>query len=288
MVNLKQKGPFIMRRQSIEDYQRERREREAQASHTTPGDEERKERVKAHGRDCLRRVKGDATWEDWLGIGAAMMDITEEALAEVGVAVWDGNNKRLTKEFTRRWEEYEASAAEPGSNEKPLSKQERWALREVMTNPEIGIWRAGLDGPNRRKLNHPNRVIDRWKRATQTSDREPKKPSPSMSEALKERGKVIAEQDARIKELEEELEGKRDAGASSGKLVCGFCGLGPKQVINFVTNPEKTWGICDVCVESASKELQKARRKAKRQTKDVFKQAEDDMNAALGGLMKDE
>ena len=62
-----------MKRRSLEEYQRERREQEAQALHTTPGDDERKERVLDHGRECLRRVKGDTTWEDWLGIGAALM-----------------------------------------------------------------------------------------------------------------------------------------------------------------------------------------------------------------------
>jgi hypothetical protein len=194
-----------MKRRSLEDYQHERREREA---HTTPGDEERKERVLNHGRDCLRRIKGDTTWEDWMGIGAALMVITEEAMAEVGATVWDTNNRRLTREFAQRWDEYEASALETGSNQKPLSKQERWALREVMTNPEIGMWRGGLDGTNRRKLNHPNKVIERWRRATQTSDKEPKKPTPSLSAALKERDKVIAELEARNQELAEERDGR--------------------------------------------------------------------------------
>jgi hypothetical protein len=31
-----------------------------------------------------------------MGIGAALMVITEEAMETVGVTVWDGNNKRLT------------------------------------------------------------------------------------------------------------------------------------------------------------------------------------------------
>jgi hypothetical protein len=195
-----------MKRRSLEDYQRERREHEA---HITPGDEERKQNVLNHGRECLRRVKGDTTWEDWMGIGAALMVITEEAMAEVGVAVWDKNNRRLVREFTQRWDEYEASALETGSNQKPLSKQERWALREVMNNPKIGAWRATLDGYNRRKLNHPNKVIERWRRATQTSDKEPKPPSPSLSTALKERNQVIAELEARNAELTEELEGAK-------------------------------------------------------------------------------
>jgi hypothetical protein len=38
---------------------------------------------------------------------------------------WDADNKQLTKEFVRRWEQYERTA---GDNHKPLTKQERWAL----------------------------------------------------------------------------------------------------------------------------------------------------------------
>ena len=148
-----------MKRRSLEDYQRDRRD-----ARTTPGDEERKQNVLNHGRECLRRVKGDTTWEDWMGIGAALMVITEEAMKTVGVTAWNKDNKHLIREFNERWDEYEASALEQGSNQKPLSKQERWALREVMTNPEIGAWRSGLDGTNRRKLNHPNKVIERWRR----------------------------------------------------------------------------------------------------------------------------
>src|SRR6516164_1742152 len=157
-----------MKRRSLEDYQRDRRD-----ARTTPGDEERKQNVLNHGRECLRRVKGDTTWEDWMGIGAALMVITEEAMKTVGVTAWNKDNKHLIREFNERWDEYEASALEQGTN--------------------------------RSKLNHPNKVIERWRRATQTSDKEPRKPSPSLSQALKDRDKVIAELEARNTELEEEL-----------------------------------------------------------------------------------
>jgi hypothetical protein len=274
-----------VKRKSIEDYQRERREQEARAPHTTPGDEERKERVREHGRDCLRRVKGDATWEDWLGIGAAMMDITEEALAEVGVAVWDGNNKRLTKAFTQRWEEYEASAAEPGSNQKPLSKQERWALREVMTNPDIGAWRTTLDGVNRRKLNHPNRVIDRWKSATQTRDREPKKPSDTMSKALKERGKVIEQQEARIKELEEEAGGRPAPAQTLDEIVAALVNLWHGLTNEELLAASKQFNTLLREGLWPAKEVPKKKKgkgkRGKAKSNDVLKQTEDALNAAL-------
>jgi hypothetical protein len=196
-----------MKRQSIEDYQRARAEQRRQ--HTTPGDEERKQRILANGRECLRRLHGDQTWEDWMGTGAALMIITEEALAEVGASDWDKDNKRLVREFNERWDEYETSTLRPGSNDKPLSKQERWALREVMTNPEIGAWRGLLDGPAQRRLNHPNAVLNKWRASTQTRESRRREPSPALSPALAARDKKIAELEARNAELGEELEAAR-------------------------------------------------------------------------------
>src|SRR5438552_6131290 len=115
-------------------------------AHTTPGDEERKRTIKANGIDALRRIHGDHTWEDWLIVGEGLMIITEEACAAVGARAWDKDNKRLVGEFNKRWDEYEAIA---GSNQKPLSKQERSALRFVKTNPEVGAFRDGLEGPEK-------------------------------------------------------------------------------------------------------------------------------------------
>ena len=141
----------------------------------TAGDEERRQRIKANGLECLGRLHGDQTWEDWMGVAAAMEIITEEALAASGSFKWDANDRRAVKEFNMRWDEYEAGA---GRNYKPLSKQERWAVREVTSNPEISAYRAGLTGPEKRRLNHPNAVINRWKarekaKATPAADKPP-------------------------------------------------------------------------------------------------------------------
>jgi hypothetical protein len=152
-------------------------------AHGTPGDEERKQRILANGLECLRRLHSDQSWEDWIGTGEAMLIVTENTLAALGFAQWDKDNKPLVKEFNRRWDEYERSA---GANYQyqPLSKQERWALREVMTNAEISTWRAALPGPDKRRLNHPNAVINRWKASkrerrppTPLTPREPAKPA---------------------------------------------------------------------------------------------------------------
>jgi len=190
-------------RRTIEDFRRDIAERRS-----TPGDEERKQRIKANGLECLRRLHGDQTWEDWEGVAAAMEVITEEAQDAVGTSEWDKDNKRLVREFNSRWDDYEATL---GSNHKPLSKQERWAVRTIMITPEIRTWRGLLDGPQKRKLNHPNAVINKWKAATQTREaRAPRQPSPALSPALAARDKKIAELEARNTELGEELTAARE------------------------------------------------------------------------------
>ena len=104
----------------------------------TPDDAEHVQRIKANGLACLGRLHGDLTFEDWIGAGAALMIITAEALAAIDATTWDKDNKRVVTEFNRRWDDYEFGA---GKNHKPLSKQERSALREVMANPAISTSR---------------------------------------------------------------------------------------------------------------------------------------------------
>jgi hypothetical protein len=141
----------------------------------TIDDAARVQRIKANGLACLGRIHGDVTWEDWMGAGAAMEIITEEALAAVNASQWDKDNKQAVNEFNRRWDTYEAGA---GRNHKPLSKQERSALRTVMDNSVISAWRATLTGLDKRRLNHPNAVLNRFKaqakaKATPSESRQP-------------------------------------------------------------------------------------------------------------------
>ena len=147
------------------------------AAHVITNNAERVQRIKANGLQCLGRLHGDQTWDDWIGVGAALVIITKEALVEVAALKWDPNNKRLVKAFTVRWDEYEAGA---GKNHKPLSRQERHALREVMNNPELSAWRSTLTGPEKRRLNHPNAVLNRYKSQAKAkaTPAENRKPSP--------------------------------------------------------------------------------------------------------------
>jgi hypothetical protein len=144
-------------------------------SANTPDNTERVQRIKANGLACLGRIHGDVTWDDWMGVGAAMMIVTEEALVVVGALKWDSNNKYAVTEFNARWDLYEASA---GSNHKSLSKQERFALREIMSNPELSVWRERLAAPERRRLNHPNAVLNRFRARAKAAPEKDRKLSP--------------------------------------------------------------------------------------------------------------
>jgi hypothetical protein len=275
-----------MKRQSIEDYQRARAEQRRQ--HTTPGDEERKARILTNGRECLRRLHGDQTWEDWMGTGAAMMIITEEALAEIGASEWDKNNKRLVKEFNARWDEYETSTLRPRSNDKPISKQERWALREVMTNPEIGAWRGTLDGPRQRRLNHPNAVVNKWKANTQTREPKAKRPpSDLLSPALTAKNKEIEQLKARQAELEEELEAAREAGPTAAPTVeatiDAIVGLTRELAADekraIVTRIAKRIGLID-------KPPKRAAKKRDKRMQEALDESAAPLNEALKNLMR--
>jgi hypothetical protein len=184
------------------------------STQTTPGDEERKARIKTNGLECLRRIHGDQTWEDWRGAGAALVIFTEEAMAAVEATEWNKDNRRLVKEFNKRWDAYEGSL---GSNFKPISKQERWALREVMTNPKIEAWRAKLDGYHMRRLNHPNAVLNKWRSTTETPDQKAakaakrKKRQTASSLLSPATHRTLAQLEAENGDLKEDLASAREA-----------------------------------------------------------------------------
>jgi hypothetical protein len=49
---------------------------------------------------------------------------------------------------------------------------QRTALRFIMDHSEVEVWRDTLDGTKRRQLNHPNAIVNAWRKATQTPDKE--------------------------------------------------------------------------------------------------------------------
>ncbi len=118
------------------------------------------DRVDELAREALRRLKSNHTYEDWRAVGHKLVAITAEVMRELQLTEWDQNNRTLTHKAAKRFDEWEISV----SNEKPMSKQERWALRELMTNPDIHAYYTMLTGSERRRLNHPNAIINHWKK----------------------------------------------------------------------------------------------------------------------------
>jgi hypothetical protein len=143
--------------------------RDGNARSRPPRGRDDEQRILAAGRDCLARLLNDQTYEDWRGVGAALLVITRQTLAELELEAedWDPDDKGLVREFDLNWRRYEAAA---GSNHKPLSRTERWALRQLMTNPQIHAWRANLDPELQRSLTHPNTVVTAWKREGRRAD----------------------------------------------------------------------------------------------------------------------
>jgi hypothetical protein len=261
-------GDPVKKRRTVEDFQADMRQRKAAEPHTTPGDEERKEAIKRRGLDALRRIHRNQVWEDWMEVGEALLIITEEAMAEVGVESWSGDDKKLVKAFNTRWDAYEQLASND-PNHKPLSKQERWALREVMTKPEIGAWRATQTGPKRRKLNHPNAVINGWKRTQPRPPSKPRQPSNLLSPALQERDEEIAQLKAQIEE---------GPGLTLDQHIDAVV-----ELLNAKPLPERMQIVQELAARiGIAARRSRGRRKSKQP--DVLKQVEDDLNAALGGL----
>ena len=209
-----------MKPQSFEEYQAEKRAREQAAEpHTSRADEHRKAEIKERGLEALRFIYSNQTWERWIDIGEAMLVITEEACAALGAAAWDKDNKPLVRLFNRKWDEYEQRAHNDPAH-RPLSKQERSRLRFVMDHTEVGAWRATLPGPQRRKYNHPNAVVEAWKRAQPKPPREPREtrqPSAAQSPALAAAHKENEALKAQVQELEAARETGR-GGADVARL----------------------------------------------------------------------
>jgi hypothetical protein len=124
------------------------------------GDAERKARRDSIAREAYARLKRGQTYEDWRAVGEKLLDITEDVQIEQGVEKWDPDNKKLVREVTRRFEDWERSV----SNEPVMGKDERNKLRVIMTDTRYHTWYMTLPGPERRRLNHPSGIIAKYKR----------------------------------------------------------------------------------------------------------------------------
>ena len=157
-----------------------------------PNDAERRGQIKAKGLEALARLKTNRTYEDWRATGEALLIITEETLNALGLPLdgWDPENKQLTKEFTRRFEAWELSG---GSNLKLLTKQERWALRELMTDQKYHDWYIIQDSQTHLRLNYPNAIIKSYKAKHRVPGTGKRPARPSIKQWFEENTKLQAE-----------------------------------------------------------------------------------------------
>lgn len=114
------------------------------------------------GRSALYRLKSDRTYEDWRAVGKVMLLMTVRAAITLGRNKVDPEDTEVTKLATK-W--FVAWEQEGGSNLRPLSKSERWELRELIFNPEIDAFYLALPDDKRRRLNHPNAIINAYNRS---------------------------------------------------------------------------------------------------------------------------
>jgi hypothetical protein len=117
----------------------------------------------AEGRAALVRLKSDRTHDDWRAVATVMLLFTVDASRELGrIGRPDHEDTAVTKLSNKKFRAWEQ---EGGSNLHPLSKQELWALRELTFNPEIEDFYLREPPERRRKLNHPNAIINAHKRS---------------------------------------------------------------------------------------------------------------------------
>jgi hypothetical protein len=110
----------------------------------------------AAAQSAWARIERGATFEDWLVVARALAIGRERAMTAA----------KVNRPFGRIY----AAAIGAWLREHGLDKiapQERHsALRMLDQIEAIEQWRAGIDPAIRRRLNHPNSIWWRWKRAT--------------------------------------------------------------------------------------------------------------------------
>jgi hypothetical protein len=195
---------------SIEDYQRKERERQAReaAASTsaepdfTRGQQADRDTHIKRGQEAWKRHKNDATWLDWLAIGQALSIGRQDAMAAASTNRPSGSAYNAA---------FGAWLERHGFHE--IDKGDRSRLFDVMDNlPAIEQWRGTLASTLRLRLNHPNSVLRKWK--AETVVKPPKEPKPTLRDSVANISEENAVKDQRIAELEarvEEAEAARDS-----------------------------------------------------------------------------
>jgi hypothetical protein len=117
------------------------------------------------GQAALRFLDRDKTWEAWVRIGKAFMEVRTVAMQRAGTnrpfgPLYRDLFGRLLRQFK--------------FIERIKDSGDRARLVEVMENlPEIETWRNGLTNDERRRWNHPTTVLREYKKATRKEIAQP-------------------------------------------------------------------------------------------------------------------
>jgi hypothetical protein len=197
------------------------------------------------GLAALRRINADKSWDDWKMVGAAVRVITAAAVEQAKSGAWHRDNKSAVRMFNELWEHFETS---DGSNQKPLSSSERTQLRFIMDHPEIEDWRNTLDNTKRRSLNHPNAVVNAWKKATQTPDAAKTEAAQAKMDVMVGLEKELADTKKALNQAKRDLEWRATENLSlaEGAVVAFLRGAGTPIKIDFAKRLLAQLGIADI------------------------------------------
>jgi hypothetical protein len=162
--------------------------------------EDRETRIRRGQEAWQRHIhKGDATWNDWMAIGDALLIGREDAMAAAKTNQPIGS--RYNSEFGR-W-----LARHHFDN---IDKSDRRHLIEVIENrPAIEAWRETLTQTVRLRLSHPSNVLRKWKAGTEGKEPKPRTLRDSIAN--------LSEDNAKLKREVEELTARlREAEAAGG------------------------------------------------------------------------
>jgi hypothetical protein len=163
-----------------DDFARDMKER--RKSGLTRSPEDRETHIK-WGQEAWRRHihKGDATWNDWMAIGNALLIGRQDAVA----AAETNHGSRYNSEFDSWLARYHFDDIDQG---------DRSRLIEVINNlSAIEAWRATLTRTARLRLSHPSSVLRKWKAATE------------VKETLRDSVAILSEDNTKLKREVEEL-----------------------------------------------------------------------------------
>jgi hypothetical protein len=131
-------------------------------------------------------------WGEWMVIGEGLIEGRRWAMQQAGADAPEGKGYVIAfGEYLKRYKLDD------------MDKSDRAKLLQLMEErPAVEEWRAQLPTNQRRDLNNPTLVYRKWQKDTKVAKPKPKGQGDARARAM------VAQQQERIQELEEELQGR--------------------------------------------------------------------------------